>query len=141
MNRQFRQVDIIARQDNLMHRRLARFELDDVLRGCQAAVHFGQQIARCDAEGLRHTPTTASHAANQLGLFGPGLPEQNGFFIAVHPGRNIRKVDLLFDDLYLTVSDHFFDKSAQSELIQIRHRIIFQRCRHVSQTCPLFLSY
>tara|TARA_E500000331_G_scaffold122814_1_gene120258 strand:- start:429 stop:800 length:372 start_codon:yes stop_codon:yes gene_type:complete len=119
VHRQFRQIDIFVGQYDLMNRRIACVDFDDLLRRFQPAVHFPQQILGRDAKGSRYAAAATCHATYYLGALGPSPAEKNRLFVALHPRGNIGKIDWLLNDLYLTFVDHVVNEAAEPETIEV----------------------
>ncbi len=119
MERQRRQVDLVAGAHDLMHRRVGRFHLDDRLRLRDAAIELGGDLALLDPEGGGDALAAAGDGGDHFILLGARFLEEHRFRRLLDDRAHIGERDRLFVSLDLADLDKFFDERPQAEFLEI----------------------
>ena len=119
VKRQAGQVDLVAGDHALMHRRVGRTHLDHRLRIVHAPRVFLGDVAGRHAEGRRQPRPTAGYRADDLELLGAGLAEQRGARRCLDKGADLEQRDRLVMDIHLADLDQPLDEAPEPELLEI----------------------
>ncbi len=115
MHRQRAEIGLLAFQDDLLHRRVARRDLDrldrvvEPLRDDRKKSRFVGVERNCEAFAGAHD------VADQLGLFRTHRLEPGGFRITVQHGGHVDQIDRLVVDLTFAKLHQPFDEAAQAK--------------------------
>ena len=126
VERQPGQVDGVAGEHDLLHRRLGLRNLDHRLRVRHPPPEFLRKIAlvaRAERGGV--TAAAAADRADDLEMLGPGILEQCRLGRGLDHGADVGERDRLVVDIDLAHADQLLDKAPQPELFEIdaRHRV------------------
>ena len=92
VDRQLREIGLVAAQHHLLRRRLALRHGAGAFRVCQPPEHRLQQVVRVGVEGQRKPFATAGNVADEAGAFLPDIAEQDCVAAPVELCRHIREV-------------------------------------------------
>jgi len=130
-------IDLIAGQHHLLHRRSLRWNLDDLALARDAAHQLVDQLLGRHAEGAREPAAIGIDIAGELGGFGAGLLEPHRLGIAAQPRGDIGKLDLLLDDLGLARGGQLLEKAAQAKALEIEIGDALRRIAGVHGSLPV----
>ena len=126
VERKRRQVHVLARNHDLMHRRVAGWHLDHRLRIIHAPHVFVRYLPLADAEGGREPPPAARHRGDQFELLRTHAPEKRCLGRGLDDGAEPGQGDRLFMYLDLADLDQAIDERPEPEFLEIdtraRHR-------------------
>ena len=132
MERQFGQVDIVALEHHLMHRRVRRRHFDDRLRIVHPPHVFVDHVALVGAEGGGEPSPAAGHRRHHLVLLGADPFEIFCLRRGLDDGTEIGERNRLLVDLHFTDCDQLLDEGSQPELVEVdvagRHRLRASTC-------------
>ena len=118
MHGQRGEIDLIAGQHDLLHRRIGARDLDQLGLVLEALDHLGHELGRLDAEGQRHPRPAADDIAHQLGLLRPRGFEPDRV-VAFELGSEIGEIDRLLAHLAEPGLDQRLEKAAQPEAVAV----------------------
>ncbi len=119
VDRQRRQVRLVACQHDFLGRcRLPR-HLDHLRRCVQAAKHFGEQLVGRRAEGARQAGAAAHDVADELRAFPAHALEEHRLRIALERRGDLRQVRRSRPHFELARLSQFLYKAAQPEPLEI----------------------
>ena len=123
VERQSGEVDVVARDHHLLHRRVGLRHLDHRLRGRHAAREFLRQVALVGhAEGGGVAAAAAADRPDDLEMLGTGVLEQRRLRRCLDHRADVRQRDRAIVDVDLADRDQVFDKTSQPEFFEIDTR-------------------
>ncbi len=119
VERQRREIDLLAGLHHRVHRCILRFDLDHRLRLAEPAHDLGRDGALVGLEGRGNPPPAAGDCGHQLEPLGPGLPEQRRLAGRLDPGAQIDQVDRLLVHRNLVHPAQRLNEPAQTESFEV----------------------
>jgi hypothetical protein len=126
MERQPGQIDVIALEHDLVHRRVGRWHLHHRLRIVHPPHVFVDHVALIGAEGGGQPPPAARHRRHHLVLLGADPLEVFRLRRRLDHRAQLGERDRFLVHLQLADLDQLLDEGAQAELVEVdvagRHR-------------------
>src|SRR3972149_11592009 len=113
MERKYGQIDIFPLNDDLMHRRLLRRNLDHGLRGFQTFLLFLPGAVHGRSEGGREATTVTRYAADDFNLLWACLAKQNRLWRRLDDPAQLRQRHWFIVDLDLAHLDQLIDEGSE----------------------------
>ncbi len=123
MERQLGEIDVVAGDHHLLHRRVGLRHLDHRLRVRHPAGELLRQVALVvGAERRGMAAAAAADRADDLEMLGAGVLEQRRLRRGLDDRADVRERDRAIVDVDLADRDQMLDKSPQPEFFEIDAR-------------------
>ena len=119
MHRQSGDVDVVAGDDDFLHRRVGARQLDEFGLQLQPSLQLLPQLASLDAEGPRQSLAAADRVADEFDALAADVAEPDGLLVALQDFGDLGEVDALVADIELIRVDQLLDEVAQAKAVEV----------------------